>query len=112
MKRKLSIAVVLLCVLFVGCASLGIKLDTKEKQYLAARSELNLLLEFYISVQDQIPDADHQKAKTAFIAADGALDAWEIIVIGGGEPSAGNLMQWMQAKTIIMEVLRGIYGRT
>jgi len=95
----------------MGCAGIGINLDTKEKQFLAARSELNLLLEFYISVQADIPDTEHQRAKAAFIAADAALDVWEAVLVSGSDPSTDQLMAWMNAKNIIMDVLRGIYGR-
>ena len=111
MKRKFNFVVVLLCVFCVGCAGLGIKLDTKEKQLFAARTELNLLLEFNIGIQDQFSEKYHQRARAAFTTADEVIDTWEAIVIGGGNPSFQNIEDWLSAKKAIMDVLRGVYGR-
>ena len=57
-----------------ACSTTG-NIDTPEKQYLVARSELNLLLQSYLDLQDSLSDTAHAKARTAFSAADKALDA-------------------------------------
>lgn len=99
---------VIVAIAFVlsSCASLGINLDTKEKKYLAARTELNLLLEQYIMIQDKIADQDHEKAKLAFSSADQALDMWGASISSGGnyDPTK-DMMVWLQAKNIILKIL-------
>lgn len=108
MKRKLSCLLILVLLFGAGCASLGIKIDSTEKQYLAARAELNLLLEYYVSVQDQISGADHIKAKAAFVGADVALDTWEAGLGKSNYNYASDLAVWLEAKRSVTEILRRI----
>ena len=65
-RGKFAVIILMVSMLFVGCASMGINLDTPEKKYLGARSELNLLLGQYIQIQDKVSDTDHLAAKEAF----------------------------------------------
>lgn len=104
-KRNLLI---ILCVLLIGCASTGINLDTPEKKYLGARTELNLLLEQYIQIQGAINDIDHAKAKEAFKAADFALDTWELMLGRGSYDFSNDIRAWLTAKNIILEVIRKV----
>lgn len=107
MKSLSKLSTVLFLIFCFGCAGLQIKLDTTEKKYLASRAELNLLLEQYIMVQDRFSDEDHLKAKTAFHAADAALDAWEAMLKKPDYDYGPNLMVWLETKRIIIQLLRG-----
>ena len=104
--RKIRWVAPILVLMFVACATIGVNLDTPEKKYLSARSELNLLLEEYISVQDLISDADHQIAKDAFVMADKALDSWRSMLGYENYDFSKDIRTWLQAKKIILEVLR------
>jgi len=105
MKKLIS---VFLIFLFVGCASMGINLDTPEKKYLGARAELNLLLEQYVQMQDRVNDSDHAKAKQAFKAADLALDTWEMMLGQKDYNFSSDIRVWLTAKNTIMEIIRRV----
>jgi len=94
--------------MFTACAGMGIKIDTTEKKYLAARAELNLLLEQYIQIQDTIPDKEHKAASTAFITADTTLDTWECFLDKKDYDYSTNLLVWLEAKRTILLILRGL----
>ena len=98
--KKFLLIMIMLC---VGCGT--IQLDTNEKKYVAARAELNLFLEQYILIQDKISDEDHAKAKAAFIAADQALDTWELF-LGKDYDYSNDLMAWLETKRIILDIIR------
>jgi len=86
----------------IGCATTA--LNTSDKKYLAARTELNLLIEQYLIVQDQIPMETHIKAKELFTSADALLDGWEVML--GEDYDFGNdLMTWIKIKNAIIEIL-------
>jgi len=106
--KKLRLPLILLMVLFVGCAGMGINLDTPEKKYLGARAELNLLLEQYIQIQGSIKDADHAKAKEAFNAADLALDTWELMLGQKDYDFSKDIRAWLTAKNVIIDILRKV----
>jgi len=91
---------------FSGCAGLGIKIDTKEKNYLVARSELNLLLEFYIDLQDTVSVEKQKEAKTAFTIADTALDAWELGLTKENYNPTIDLQSWLNAKKVIIQIIK------
>jgi hypothetical protein len=100
------VAIVIVALFFVGCA--GIQLDTPEKKYLAARAELNLLLEQYISLQNEVSDDDHAVAVQAFETADMALDAWEALLGTDGYSPANDVRTWLKAKSVILKILREV----
>jgi len=108
--RKAKAVAVLLCVVLVAasCATFGVNLDTPEKKYLAARSELNLLLEEYVQLQDKVSDADHLIAKKAFFEADEALDRWEGQIGNTGYNFMTDMRVWLQAKSVIIDVIRRV----
>ena len=107
MKRKaLHTPIILIIMTCLSCASLGVNLNTPEKKYLAARSELNLLLEQYIQIQDTVKDTDHKRAKHAFKSADAALDVWEPNAVDPDYNYSQNLQQWITAKNVILQILR------
>jgi len=100
------ISFIVLLTVLVGCATFGISLDTPEKKYLAARTELNLLLEQYLEIQDGVPDGVHEKTKTAFHAADIALDNWGY---GLDDPDYNYITDmniWLRFKSEIISVIR------
>ena len=105
--RKFVLPVVLLMFFFMSCASMGISLDTKEKKYLAARTELNLLLTQYIQIQDKVSDTDHAKAKQAFKAADMALDTWNAMLSTDYDYSK-DVRTWLAAKNVIIQILQEV----
>ena len=90
----------------IGCSYLNARLDTPEKKYIAARAELNLLLEEYIQIQDKIPDDSHKKAREAFYTADLALDTWQALMNNKGYDYRPDLQTWLNAKHIILEVIK------
>lgn len=102
--RKLII--IPLVLMLISCAGMGINLDTPEKKYLAARAELNLLLEEYIQVQNRVSDKDHETAKTAFESADMALDTWELMLGNDNYDLSKDIRTWLAAKKAILEILR------
>ena len=91
----------------VGCAT--VQLDTPEKKYLAARAELNLLLEQYIQIQQHISDQDHTIAKEAFFAAAAALDVWGASLGQPGYSAMNDIQVWLKAKNTILKVIGGLY---
>jgi len=93
---------------FVGCANMGINLDTPEKKYLGARAELNLLLEEYIQLQGRVSDGDHAIAKEAFKAADLALDTWEMMLGKKDYDFSNDIRAWLNAKNIIIDIIRRV----
>ena len=105
--RKFRFLILPLLVIFVSCSSLGINLDTKEKKYLAARTELNLLLTQYIQVQDKVSVTDHTKAKQAFIAADIALDTWGAM-LGTDYDYSKDIRVWLTTKNVIIQILQEV----
>lgn len=102
-KKKVSI--VLIFFLLCGCAQLGINLNTTEKKHAAARAELNLLLERYISIQGDVADTDHQNAKWAFVTADASLDAWERQLGNPDYEWYQDMETWLDCKNIIIAIL-------
>jgi hypothetical protein len=103
--KKRSILAIIVCLALFSCAGLGINLDTTEKKYLAARTELNLFLEQYIMIQDKVSDVDHEKAKLAFKSADAALDAWEPMVGMADYDWTKDMAVWLNAKNILINIL-------
>jgi len=100
---------ILICILlmFNGCGVLGnISIETTEQKYVAARAELNIILKQYIDVQYSISEEDHKIVKKAFYDADIALDAWEAFLDTPMYNYQSNLQSYLDAKNIIMEVLR------
>ena len=92
-----------------GCATM--QLDTPEKKYLAARSELNLLLQQYIQVQHHINDTDHAIAKEAFFTAAAALDAWGGSLGQPGYSPMNDIQVWLKMKNTILRIIGGLYGQ-
>ena len=105
---KKLIVLPMLLIFLIGCAVMGINLDTPEKKYLGARAELNLLLEQYIQVQGVVSDDDHAKATQAFKSADSALDAWELMLGQKNYDFSKDVQAWLTAKNIILDVLRKV----
>ena len=99
--RNLAIVLAICAAVFAGCATI----DTEEKQYLAARAELNLLLDTYIGMQYEIGDTDHEHIRTAFHTADAALDLWENNL---GADWSQNYRAWIEAKSIILQTIKGV----
>lgn len=108
MKKLKFVPILVAFVLILGCANMGINLDTPEKKYLGARSEFNLLLKQYIQVQDTISDKDHKIAKEAFYSADKALDMWEFMLGDSSYDFSKDIQTWLTAKRVIMEILRKV----
>lgn len=106
--KKLVLPVIILLVICFGCASMGINLNTPEKKYLAAREELNLLLEEYIKVQNGVSNADHEAAKTAFKAADMALDSWGSRLGETDYNYMADMKLWLEAKSVVLEIIGGL----
>lgn len=108
-RNKLT--TIALCVVFallfvISCAHFGINLDTPEKKYLGARTEMNLLLEEYLKIQDKVSDADHEVAKAAFSSADKALDTWELMLGNSNYDPSKDVRTWLEAKNIIVSIIR------
>lgn len=103
MIRKL--APIIIFFMLCGCAQMGINLDTPEKKCLAARTELNVLLEQYIQIQGDIALNDRINAKTAFYSADRALDAWERQIGNAAYEWSTDMQIWLDAKTVILEII-------
>ena len=93
----------------VGCAT--VQLDTPEKKYLAARAELNLLLEQYIQIQHHINEQDHTIAKEAFFTAAASLDVWGASLGQPGYSAMNDIQVWLKAKNTILKVIGGLYGQ-
>ena len=106
--KKFKFTIVIILTLMMGCASMGINLDTPEKKYLGARAELNLLLEQYIQLQYKVSDPDHAAAKQAFISADMALDTWEIMLGQKDYDFSKDIRTWLIAKNQIIEIIRKV----
>lgn len=105
--KKLTIGIMCLVLITIfGCSGMGINLDTMEKKYLGARTELNLLIEEYIQMQDQVSESDHETAKNAFYAADKALDTWELMLGNENYDFSTDIRIWLEAKRVIIEILR------
>lgn len=102
---KRNVVFIMMLFLVAGCARLGINLNTREKQVLAARVELNLLLEQYIQIQGQIDDKDHSKAKIAFRAADTAIDTMEAMLLNTGYKPGNDMQKWLDAKNVVMAII-------
>jgi len=109
MYKRYSVIFILIVFMFIGCAGMGINLNTPEKKYLGARAELNILLSEYIQIQDKVSTNDHKNAKNAFLAADVALDAWEARLGDSNYDYAKNLKLWLEAKNTIINIIQ-IYG--
>ncbi len=108
--KKRFLALILIVVFLAGCAGMGIKLDTTEKKYLAARTELNLILEQYVMMQGRVSLEDHAVAKEAFYSADVALDTWEMMLGQANYNFSNDVRTWLKAKNAIITVLRKYYG--
>lgn len=109
MNRNLKLLSVLLAMVFLmSCGHFGINLDTPEKKYLGARTELNLLLEEYVQMQNQVSDTDHAKAKVAFEAADQSLDTWELMLGNKNYDPTKDIRTWLEAKNIVIKIIRGL----
>jgi len=108
MKIKFKVGIVIILALIMGCASMGINLDTPEKKYLGARAELNLLLEQYIQLQNKVSDVDHAVAKQSFISADMALDTWEFMLGQKDYNFSNDIKTWLIAKNQILEIIRKV----
>lgn len=113
MYQKYRILAVFLLMLFfvvgtISCA--GVQLDTPEKRYLAARAELNLLLEQYISIQNLVDDETHEMAVQAFEVADMSLDTWEAMLGSSGYNPVDDVRTWLQAKSMILKILKEVSG--
>ena len=108
MKIKFKVGIVIILALIMGCASMGINLDTPEKKYLGARAELNLLLEQYIQLQNKVSDTDHAVAKQSFISADMALDTWELMLGQKDYNFSNDIKTWLIAKNQILEIIRKV----
>ena len=108
MKIKFKVGIVIILALIMGCASMGINLDTPEKKYLGARTELNLLLEQYVQLQNKVSDDDHAVAKQAFISADLALDTWELMLGQKDYDFSKDIRTWLIAKNQILEIIRKV----
>jgi len=104
--KRLTALLIAGVLLLSGCAFFQ-NVDTPEKKYLVAREQLNKALEEYINIQDEVSYSTHEEIKTAFIAADSALDAWGRH-LDNGLPYDQDMALWMDAKTIIIRVLREI----
>lgn len=110
MKRDvfaiLAIAIIVIMMyLLANCAPTGINLNTPEKQYLAARSELNILLSNYLAIQDNVSPKDHKKIKSAFITADYALDLWSEAIHNQNYNPTQDIRVWIKSKNRIIEIL-------
>ena len=86
-KRMLRFSVVSFLLLFmVGCATLGINLDTKEKKFLAVQKEVNSALTDYKTFLLAQTPADqaalHEAYDVPIKAMSAALDAWQQVVQG------------------------------
>jgi hypothetical protein len=108
--RKYQIVSVLIALCFVmGCAGFGQqKIDTPEKKYLTVRAELNLLIETYLQVQDQVSDEDHARVKMALESADIALDTWETYLDNDNYDFSANVQAWMKAKSAVLQILKDL----
>jgi len=112
-KRNMGTVVVLVMLaaligamgLLNGCATFQV--DTQEKQYLAARTELNMLLGEYIKIQDTIKPEDRTTVRASFLAADGALDIWESMLGDKNYDYASSLAIWLDAKKKIIAIFGG-----
>lgn len=109
MKRKIVVLSIIIMALFLGaCATANI--DTPEKKYLVARSELNLLLEQYIGIQDKFKPADQKTIKEAFYTSKMALDVWEINISTIGYDFTTDYKTWLAAKSLILQTIREAYS--
>ena len=104
MKRKSILIFIALVFVLGACAS--VKLDTPEKKYLAARSELNLLLEQYIPIQDNFSSTDQKNIKAAAQSADMALDAWEKMLGNENYNYLQDMRTWLSAKDVIVKIMQ------
>jgi hypothetical protein len=93
-------------VMMTSCA--GIDIDTTEKKYLAARTELNLFIEQYVDIQRDVSEADHQRVKEAFYRADAILDIWEMN-LGNDYDFTEDYKSWIEVKSLIMQILMEVY---
>ena len=106
---KTKCIVFILTLFLAGCGVFArVNIDTEEKQYLAARAELNLLLEQYLTIQYFVLDTDHERAKAAFVSADMALDTWELMMGNPAYNATADVRLWLEAKNIIIDVMRTV----
>jgi len=86
MKRKISLALIVVLLLVFGCGSR--QLDTPDKKYLAARMELNKTMKSYLAHRSTLSEEDRkamaEKVYPYFKNADLALDAWSAALLGEG----------------------------
>jgi len=105
-KASVSLLMVFLAAM-VGCANMG-SLDTPEKQFLGARGELNILIEQYVMIQDDVPMPLHLKIKSYFENADLILDMWQTN-INKDIDFATDYRAWINIKSQILQTLKEIY---
>jgi len=102
-----TIAFLSLAMLIMSCASMG-ELNTPEKKFLAARGELNILLEQYIMIQEDVPMPLHLKIKGYLENADLVLDMWETN-LGKDIDFSSDYAAWIRIKSQILQTLKEIY---
>ena len=101
-------AVVFFSQVLSGCATTQ-NLDTPEKQYVTARAQLNLFLEQYLDMQDDVPDHLHKTMVVSFKSADTLLDAWEPFAADPNYDFASDYKAWIKIKSDILNVFKEIY---
>ena len=102
-----TIVTLLSILMLCSCASMG-DLNTPEKKFLAARGELNILLEQYIMIQEDVPMPQHLKIKSYLENADLILDMWETN-LGKDIDFSSDYTSWIRIKSQILQTLKEIY---
>ena len=106
-KAKIVLIGLLLLVtyLFYGCADMGIKIETNEQKYLAARENLNLLIEQSMPLKKKMDIDTRAAAGIAFKNADKVLDAWGRTIGIPDYDYRKDMKLWLEAKSIILTIL-------
>ena len=103
--KKLVLPVIVLLMICFGCAGMGINLETNEQKYLAARENLNLLIEQSIPLKKNMDKIMRINAGMAFKNADKILDAWGRRVSVPDYNYKTDMKLWLEAKSIILGIL-------
>jgi hypothetical protein len=104
MKKRSTLAIIV-CLALFSCASMGINLDTTEKKYLAARENLNLLIEQAMPLRKEMDRITRANLGIAFKNADKVLDAWGRTINIPDYDYRSDLKLWLEAKGIILGIL-------
>ena len=106
-KAKVVLIAFILLVAYIlqGCANMGINLETNEQKYLAARENLNLLIEQSMPLKKKMDNITRANAGIAFKNADKVLDAWGRTINIPDYDYRTDMKLWLEAKSIILGIL-------